>query len=78
MQAFPSVKSLERLVGAVMGEQDEEWAGSRCFSERKMAEPCDPSPSPESATLEEQEMADETARKAMEASLELADRMETA
>ena len=43
-----------------------------------MAEPCDPSPSPESATLEEQEMADETARKAMEASLELADRMEAA
>lgn len=78
VQVFPSVKSLERLVGAVMCEQDEEWAGSRCFSERKMAEPCDPSPSPEPAAPEEREKADEMARKAMEASLELADRMEAA
>lgn len=53
VQVFPSVKSLERLVGAVMREQDEEWAGSRYFSERKMAELCDPSPSPEPATPEE-------------------------
>ena len=62
----------------LMGEQDEEWAGSHYFSEQKMAELYDPSPSPEPAALEEQEMADEMARKAIEASLELTDRMEAA
>lgn len=72
------MKSLERLVDAVMCEQDEIWADSRHFSDQKMAEPCDPSPSPEPATLEEQEKADEIARKAIEAGLELADRMEAA
>lgn len=78
VQVFPSVKSLERLVGAIMCEQDGIWADSRYFSEQKMAEPCDPSPSPEPATLEGQEKADEMARKAIEASLEPADRMEAA
>ena len=42
---------------AVMCEQDGIWADSRYFSEQKMAEPCDPSPSPEPATPEEQEKA---------------------
>lgn len=78
VQVFPSVRSLERLVGTVMGEQDEEWAASRYFSEEKMAEPCNSSLSPEPAAPEEQEKAKEMARKATGASLELADRMEAA
>lgn len=38
VQVFPSESSLLRLVGAVMCDQAETWAGSRYFSERKMAE----------------------------------------
>lgn len=37
----------------------------RCFSERKMADLCDSSPSPEQDAPEEREKADEMARKAM-------------
>lgn len=38
MQAFPSERSLLRLVGAVLAEQDDIWAGKRCFSEERIAE----------------------------------------
>lgn len=81
VQVFPTVKSLERLVGAVMCDQDEEWRASRCFSEKKMAELCDdrvraaaktpPSPERETELLL-------VAKKAIDASLELADELEAA
>ena len=38
VQVFPSAKSLVRLAGAVMCEQDEIWLESRYFSEAKMNE----------------------------------------
>lgn len=38
MQVFPSERSLERLVGAVMCEQDEQWSASRYFAYDKMQE----------------------------------------
>ena len=38
VQVFPSEKSLERLVGAVMCEQDEAWSQSRYFSYDKIQE----------------------------------------
>lgn len=36
-ETFPSVESLERLAGAVMCDEDEEWSRARYFSEAKMA-----------------------------------------
>ena len=38
VQVFPSIKSLVRLGGAVMCEQDELWQESRYFSEARMDE----------------------------------------
>ena len=38
VQVFPSERSLERLVGAVMCEQDERWSASRYFAYDKMQE----------------------------------------
>ena len=78
VQAFPSVKSLERLVGAVMCEQDEIWADSRHFSEEKMSELYGERETPRQPDAEEREGLGMMARKAIEASLEPADRMETA
>lgn len=78
VQVFPSEKSLERLVGAVMCEQGDIWADSRYFSERKISEPCEEHAAPKQPDAQEQERLDMMARKAIEASLELADRMEAA
>lgn len=78
VQAFPSERSLLRLVGAVLAEQDDIWAGKRYFSEERIAELSKerkPSLPPAPERLEELR---ETARKAIDASLELADGMETA
>jgi len=78
VQVFPSERSLLRLVGAVLAEQDGIWAGKRYFSEERMAELSKerkPSLPPTPERLEELR---ETARKAIDASLELADGMETA
>lgn len=36
VQVFPSERSFEHLVGAVMHEQDEQWSASRCFAYDKM------------------------------------------
>lgn len=36
-ETFPSVESLERLAGAVMCDEDEEWSRARYFSEAKIA-----------------------------------------
>lgn len=38
VQVFPSERSLERLVGAGMCEQDERWSASRYFAYDKMQE----------------------------------------
>ena len=38
VQVFPSERSLLRLAGAVLAEQDDIWAGRRCFSEERIAE----------------------------------------
>ncbi|WP_449132889.1 hypothetical protein [Senegalimassilia anaerobia] len=44
----PSVKSLERLAGIAMCDQDDAWGESRYFSERNTAELYteEPAPSP--------------------------------
>lgn len=80
VQVFPSEKSLLRLAGAVMCDQDEAWSGARYFSAPKMSElyrEQEPEPAgPPSAERQEQALA--FARQAIEASLELADRMEAA
>ena len=41
VRVFPSEKSLERLVGAVVCEQDEIRSESRCFAQEKIQELCD-------------------------------------
>lgn len=77
VQVFPSVASLERLAGAVMCEQDDLWADSRYFSEARMRELCEaraPAASDERGGAELLEFA----RRAIESSLELADRVEAA
>ena len=81
VQVFPSTKALERLVGAVMCDQDEEWQASRYFSEKKMSELYDERKRPEAEGRPSKERAAELrliARKAIDASLELADELEAA
>ncbi|MBR3158028.1 MAG: IS256 family transposase [Atopobiaceae bacterium] len=81
VQVFPSTKALERLVGAVMCDQDEEWQASRYFSEKKMSELYDGRRRPEAEGRPSKERAAELrliARKAIDASLELADELEAA
>ena len=81
VQVFPSTKALERLVGAVMCDQDEEWQASRYFSEKKMSELYDERRRPEVEGRPSKERAAELrliARKAIDASLELADELEAA
>ena len=75
VQVFPSEGSLMRLAGAVMCDMDEAWSASRYFSEARMRElpgeggPAAPRPAPTEADME-------AARRALESSLELADRVE--
>ena len=77
VQAFPSVASLERLAGAVMCEQDDVWADSRYFSEARMRELYEAkAPVGEDGRAETGPI--EFARRAIESSLELADRIEAA
>jgi len=81
VQVFPSMKSLERLVGAVMCDEDEGWQESRYFSEKKMAQLYDRGPSELPNTTRTAERESELraiARKAIDASLELADELEAA
>lgn len=79
-QVFPSVASLERLAGAVTCDRDEEWSRSRYFSERVMSElPDEPGARRAAAPTGEQLAAFRlVARRAIEASLELADELEAA
>ena len=78
VQVFPSVASLERLVGAVMCDEDDAWAGARYFSEKKMSELWEDRPDPEPPTGERAREPRLVARHAIDASLELADRLEAA
>ena len=80
VQVFPSAASLERLAGAVVCDQDEAWSRSRCFSERVMSElPDEPGEWEDAAPTDEQLDAFRlVARRAIEASLELADELEAA
>ena len=77
VQVFPSVASLERLAGAVMCEQDDLWADSRYFSEARMRELCEPRAATDKDESDGAELL-EFARRAIESSLELADRVEAA
>ena len=74
---FPSAASLERLAGAVICGQDDLWADSRYFSEARMREPCEARPAAAGSARGEAEPL-EFARRAINASLGLADRMEAA
>ncbi len=81
VQVFPSVASLERLAGAVMCDMDEAWSDARYFSEARMAELYDAKGAEgggEPPTQEQLEGFRLVARQAIEASLELADRLEAA
>ena len=78
VQVFPSEEALTRLVGAIMCEQDEEWAESRYFSEDRMAELSEDRPEPSPPSEERGRELLLVARQAIEASLALADRMEAA
>ena len=77
---FPSERSLERLAGADMCDEDEEWSRARYFSERRMAELYAPK-TPARAAPPSPERADGlrgVAERAIEASLQLADMLEAA
>ena len=81
VQVFPSTKSLERLVGAVMCDEDEGWRASRYFSEKKMSELYDGRERTVAGRMPSEERAAELrilAKKAIDASLELADELEAA
>ena len=80
VQVFPSVASPGRLAGAVMYDRDEEWSHSRYYSERVMSELSDePGARQTTAPTGEQLAAFLfVARRAIEASLELADELEAA
>jgi len=78
VQVFPSEASPTRLVGAVLCERDEEWSGSRYFSEEKISELYEDRPKPEPPNEERSEEPGLVAEQAIKASLELADRMEAA
>ena len=79
VQVFPSEKSLERLVGAVVCEQDEIRSESRCFAQEKIQKLCDEkrAMAPAASETPAAELAAE-ARKMTLASLELAERVEAA
>ena len=80
VQVFPSVASLERLAGAVMCDQDEAWSEARYFSAKKMSELYDDpgAAAPAQPTPERQAEWRLVAKRAIEASLELADELEAA
>ena len=79
VQVFPSEESLERLVGAVMCEQDEIWSESRYFALDRMQELYDEgrAMAPSAPEKPAAELMEE-ASKMILASLELAERVEAA
>ena len=81
VQVFPSVASLERLAGAVMCDMDEEWQEARYFSKQKMDELYDESRAARAEEAPTPERLSEwrlVAKRAIDASLELADELEAA
>ena len=78
VQVFPSVSSLVRLADAVMYEQDEVWQESRYFSEVKMNELYDEKRTRGIDGAVDWAQLEIDARKMVESSLELADRVEAA
>ena len=80
VQVFPSEKSLERLVGAVMCEFDEQWSESRYFAYGKIQELYDRRCATEAGVAPERPAAEleEAARKMIVASIELAEKVEAA
>lgn len=78
IQVFPSTSSLERVVGAVMCSEDEGWAQRRYLSGGRMAELYEGARTPETPSRERLEELKVVARKAIEASLELAEGLEAA
>ena len=81
VQVFPSVSSLERLAGAVMCDMDEEWQEARYFSKTKMDELYDESRAARAEEPPTPERVNEwrlVAKRAIGASLELADELEAA
>lgn len=79
VQVFPSERSLEHLVGAVLCEQDEQWSASRCFAYDKMQELYDGrrKKEPEAPGRSAADLV-EAARKMILASLEFAEKVDTA
>ena len=78
VQVFPSEKSLERLVGAVMCELDEQWSESRYFAYGKIQELYDKRRAAEAASERPAAELEEAARKMIVASMELAEKVEAA
>ena len=78
VQVFPSEESLERLVGAVMCEQDEIWSESRYFALDRMQELYDEGRADGPERTEQAADLLESARKMILASLELAERVDAA
>lgn len=78
VRVFPSESSLLRLVGAVVCDQAETWSDSRCFSERKMTEMHDAVLRKGASGCHDWAELEKTARKIVEFSFELADRVESA
>lgn len=77
-QVFPSEKSLERLVGAVMCELDGQWSESRYFAYGKIQELYDErGAGPSESERPAAELA-EAARKMILASIELAEKVNAA
>lgn len=74
IQVFPSTESLERVVGAVMCSEDEGWAQRRYLSGERMAELYEAGETREPPSRERLEELGLVARKAIEASMEVAGR----
>lgn len=77
VQVFPSEKSLLRLMGAVLCDQAEAWSDSHYFSERKMAEMHNAELRKGASGCHDWAELEETARKMVESSFELADRVDS-
>lgn len=78
VQVFPSERSLEHLVRAVMREQDEQWSASRYFAYERMQELYDErqKKEPEAPGRPAADLA-EADGKMILASLELAEKVNT-